>query len=248
MSKNVTSFINKLEKLNDTELEVFVPSLKKVVKAKSLNLKQQKDLISTVLDGLKGSIDFNKTLNRIILNNTTVKDLKIYDKIPLLVALRVNSLGTIIKMGDEDPIDLQRVLDNIKSTPFELKDTKVVKHEDLKITLKIPTLRQESLLLNKCEQDVTDAGEGSFKAGIGLIYLIEIVKYIESLEIGEEKIDLEDVRVSERMELVENLPLVVYTEISRFIQEVNEYTNKLLQVDNYEISIDADFFDISDDE
>ena len=61
MSSNVSNFISKLDKLNSDNLEVFIPSRKKTVKVKSLNLKQQKDLISSVLDGIKGSLDFTKT-------------------------------------------------------------------------------------------------------------------------------------------------------------------------------------------
>ena len=48
MSKNVTSFLAKLDKLNEKTIEVFVPSLKKKIPTRPLNLKQQKDLISVV--------------------------------------------------------------------------------------------------------------------------------------------------------------------------------------------------------
>ena len=66
MSKNVSSFLTKLDKLNDKTIDVFVPSLNKKVPTKPLNLKQQKDLISSILDGIRGTLDFSKTLNKII--------------------------------------------------------------------------------------------------------------------------------------------------------------------------------------
>ena len=76
MSKNVTSFLTKLDKLGEKTIEVFVPSLKKKIPTKPLNLKQQKDLISSMLDGIKGTLDFSKTLNKIIIENTGLTDLK----------------------------------------------------------------------------------------------------------------------------------------------------------------------------
>ena len=81
MSNNVSSFISKLDKLNDKSLEVFVPSKNKKVKVKPLTLKQQKDLISSVLDGVKGSLNFSQTLNNIIIDNSGLADLKVVDKI-----------------------------------------------------------------------------------------------------------------------------------------------------------------------
>ena len=93
MSKNVASFLTKLDKLNENTIDVFVPSLKKKVSTKPLNLKQQKDLISSVLDGLKGTLDFSRTLNKIIIQNSGINDLKIYDKIPFIVTMRKNALG-----------------------------------------------------------------------------------------------------------------------------------------------------------
>ena len=92
MSKNVSSFISKLDKLHEKTIGVFVPSLKKKVPTRPLNLKQQKDLISSVLDGLKGTLDFSRTLNKIIIQNTGLTDLKIYDKLPFIVTMRKNAL------------------------------------------------------------------------------------------------------------------------------------------------------------
>jgi len=59
MSNNVSKFITKLDKLSDQSIEVFLPSKKKVVTVASLNLKQQKELVSSALDGVKGTLDFS---------------------------------------------------------------------------------------------------------------------------------------------------------------------------------------------
>ena len=76
----LNNFISKIDKLNDQRVEVFIPSLKKKVKVKPLNLKQQKDLISSILDGVRGTLDFTKTVNKIIIENNSKVKRKLTDE------------------------------------------------------------------------------------------------------------------------------------------------------------------------
>ena len=239
MSKNVTSFLTKLDKLNENTIEVYLPSLKKKVSTKPLNLKQQKDLISSVLDGLKGTLDFSRTLNKIIIQNSGISDLKIYDKIPFIVTMRKNALG-----NKTSTVNLDKVIENFKKVPFKLKDEALVKFDNLKLTLKVPTLREENSILTKCEQDISTE-QDQLKDGVGKLYIYEPLKYIQSVQVDDDIIDLSDVKISERVKLVEKLPLSVYTEVSSFIEDINKYNSDLLTVDEEEISIDVEFFDTS---
>jgi len=239
MSKNVTSFLTKLDKLNENTIEVYLPSLKKKVSTKPLNLKQQKDLISSVLDGLKGTLDFSRTLNKIIIQNSGISDLKIYDKIPFIVTMRKNALG-----NKTSTVNLDKVIENFKKIPFKLKDEALVKFDNLKLTLKVPTLREENSILTKCEQDISTE-QDQLKDGVGKLYIYELLKYIQSVQVDDDIIDLSDVKISERVKLVEKLPLSVYTEVSSFIEDINKYNSDLLTVDEEEISIDVEFFDTS---
>ena len=236
MSSSVSNFISKLDKLNSGNLEVFVPSKNKTVKVKSLNLKQQKDLISSVLDGIKGSLDFTKTLNQIIVNNSGLDDLKLYDKLPFIISMRKDALGNEIQRDDSGKVELQKIIDSLKNTPFKLKDVKVVKYENLQIGLKVPTLKEEIALLTKSERDI-DSRDDEFKDSVATLYLLEIVKYVDKLEIDEEVVDMSAIRISERMKLIEKLPLAVYKDISKFIQSINDYERDVLTVDDYVVSI-----------
>ena len=242
MSKNVASFISKLDKLHERTIDVFVPSLKKKVPTKCLNLKQQKDLISSVLDGLKGTLDFSRTLNKIILQNSGLPNLKVYDKVPFIITMRKDALGT--KAGS---VELQSVLDNIKNIPLDIKDEVVIKQGTLKLTLSVPTLRQENILLSKCEQEI-DTEQDVLKDGVGKLYIYEIIKYIDSIQVEDDVLEMDDIRIHERVKLVEKLPLTVYTKINSFIESVNKYSNDILTVDETEVAIDADFFDTSADD
>ena len=242
MSKNVSSFLTKLDKLNDKTIDVFVPSLNKKVPTKPLNLKQQKDLISSMLDGIRGTLDFSKTLNKIITDNTGLTDLKVYDKLPFIVSLRKHALGN--KAGS---IELQKVIDNIKNISFDIKDTTTVKKDGVQLVLRVPTLRQESILLTKCDQEI-DQDQELAKDGVGKLYIYEIIKYVDSLQIEDSVLEMDDIRIHERVKIVEKLPLSMYSKISDFIEKVNKYNSDILTVDDVEVNIDAEFFDTSVDE
>ena len=81
---------------------------------------------------------------------------------------------------------------------------------------------------------------------MSFLYLLEIIKYIDSLTIDEEVIEFSKITINDRIKLIEQLPLSMYTEISSFIEDINKYLNDILTVDEIVVSIDATFFDTSD--
>jgi hypothetical protein len=241
MSDSVSKFISKLDKLNDVGIEVFVPSKERAVTTAPLNLKQQKDLISSVLDGVKGTLDFTRTLNNIILDNSGIDDLKIFDKLPFTIGMRVQALGTTY-VTSESKVDLQVVLDNIKATEFQFKEEKLIEYKNLKINLAVPTLKEENALLKKGASDLGKADD-NYTEEVGTLYMLEIVKYVKELEIDGAVVNMPDIKIVDRMNLVEKLPLAVYTDIADFIETVTSYNTSLLTVGDNQVSIDALFFD-----
>ena len=246
MSKNISDFISKLDKLNKKKVEVFIPSRDTIVKVKPLNLKQQKDIISSTVNGIKGALDYAHTLNTIILNNSGITNLKIYDKLPFCINMRIEALGSHYS-EDGNKLDLQLVLNNIAEIPFELEDKKTIQHENLEIGLKVPALDEENALLSKCGEELnTESNE--LKDDIGTLYLLEMIKYIETLKIDDDTINMSEIQISDRIKLIENLPLAVYTDISKFTQEINNYELQILTVNDFTVPINPLFFDSLDAE
>tara|TARA_R110001583_G_scaffold32298_4_gene110455 strand:- start:245 stop:997 length:753 start_codon:yes stop_codon:yes gene_type:complete len=247
MDKNVSNFISKLEKLNDERVEVFIPSRNKTVTVKPLNIKQQKDLIACSLDGIRGAFNYNKTINKIILDNSGIPDLKIYDKLPFCITLRTQSLGPEMMDSEDNVIDLEKTLYNVKNIPFKLKDKATITYENLKVSLEVPTLQEENILISKCDQlfDSRDMSTSQHKDGVSILYLFEIVKYIKKLEIDDEAVDMSEIRVKERIDLVERLPLAIYTDLTEFVSKLNSYDQKVLTTDGVIVPIDSAFFDSS---
>lgn len=245
MSNNVVGFLNKLDTLSEKKVKVYLPSRDQTIETKILNIRQQKDLISSVLDGIKGSLDFARTLNKIIIENTGDNNLKMYDKIPFIIAMRKATLGSTLNTGNTT-IDLARVINNIKTIPFNIVDEKAVIIDTLTINLHVPTLAQENILLTRCEQEIDNLDSENLKESVGLMYIFEIVKHIKSVEIDGSVLQFDDIRISDRIKVVEKMPLSVYAEVSSFIEDITKYQSDLLTVDDFEISLDSTFFDSSD--
>lgn len=245
MSNSVAGFLNKLDTLSDKKIKVYLPSRDKNVEVKLLNIKQQKDLISSVLDGVKGSIDFLRTLNKVIIENTGDNNLKIYDKIPFVIAMRSATLGSTYK-SNLLSIDLARIINNFKVIPFNIEDEKVVNVENLTINLYIPTLAQENIILTRCEQEIDNLDTENLKESVGLMYIFEILKYIKSISIDGSELLFDEIKISDRVKIVEKLPLTVYNEISSFIESITKYQSDILTIDDFEVSIDSSFFDTGD--
>ena len=246
MSKNksVSGFLEKLGKINDEKIKVFLPSLKKSIEISPLTLKQQKDLISSALEGVRGAFFFNRTLNDIIIGNSGNSDLKAYDKLPIVSHLRKHSLGNKIKI-DEKIIDLDVAIKNFKTVPLNIKDEHVVELKTLKVHLRVPTLSEENVIFKKGELDA-DTDRGGSREGLGLLYILEILKYIDKLEIGEEEIDFSKIKINDRIELLQELPLTMYKGVSQYIENINAYSNDIMTVDETVIPIDVRFFDTGD--
>ena len=83
---------------------------------------------------------------------------------------------------------------------------------------------------------------------MGKLYIYEIIKYVDSLQIEDSVLEMDDIRIHERVKIVEKLPLSMYSKISDFIEKVNKYNSDILTVDDVEVNIDAEFFDTSVDE
>ena len=163
-----------------------------------------------------------------------------------MIGMRIEAMGSKY-IDDSVTIDLQAVLDNIKKTKLELKEEKLIEYKNLKVNLAIPTLQYENMLLKKGASDLK-VEDGSYREQVSTLYLLEIVKYIKELEIDEVVVNMPDIKIPDRINLVEKLPLAIYTDISDYIETVSTYNTSLLTVGDNKVSIDSLFFDSSSTE
>ena len=240
MSKNqLQDFLDVLEKCEEKTISVKVTS-EDNVSVTPLSFKQQKTLITTGLDGISGVMVFIKNLNEIILGNCNVDDLKIYDRVPIVLALRKNLSDKKIEK-DEHKIDVDDLINQFKK--FDLDETKVIDADNYTINLRIPTLKQENKLLSICIEDLKKVSNDNIGKNVSLILSYEIPKFIESITFGENIIKFDDIPISEKTKIMDKLPANVTNSITEYILKIREYDEMLLTHSGVTVDIDSSFFE-----
>ena len=242
---NTKDFISKLTELKKN-FKIFIPSVNKNVNATQINLKQQKDIISTAVNGVVGALQFTKAVNDVITDNVDGDSFYTFDRVPALLALRQQSLGSNIKDSKDNIVSIDDFISKAKDIPkFELK--KEVSIDSIKVKLKLPTLKDENVILKRCISEVENLKSDSLSDAMGLIYIFEIIKVIESVSVGEEEVEFNNLKVADRFKIIEQLPLELYDKITGFLSQVTQYDKKILTNDESTIVIDATLFDATVD-
>lgn len=238
----VSDLLGKLDALNNNNLvEVYVPSQSKTVKFKQLSVKQQKDLIKTGLDGALAGATINNVFNDIIEANSLEEcGFNIFDKAPIITALRVHAFGGEYTEG-EVKLDLNKLTD--KQLVLTAATTGVVAYQDVvTIKLQVPSLKLDTHVNNaiitklKSNQNV-EVGEA-----VGSLYVHEIVKFISSVTVAGDVVDFAKSSVKDCMQVVESLPAKLLTEIVEFIQQFRDKETEFLTINDTAVTLDARMF------
>jgi len=242
---NTKDFISKLTELKKN-FKIFIPSVNKEVNATQINLKQQKDIISTAVNGVVGALQFTKAVNDVIIDNVDGDNFYTFDRVPVLLALRQQSLGSKVKDTKDNFVSIEDFISKAKDVPkFELK--KEVSIDSIKVKLKLPTLKDENVILKRSISEIENLKSDSLSDAMGLIYIFEIIKVIESVSVGEEEVEFNNLKVADRFKIIEQLPLELYDKITGFLSQVTQYDKKILTNDESTIVIDATLFDATVD-
>lgn len=243
-SMSVANLLSKLNDINNTNLiDIYVPSLQRVVKFKRLTAKQQRDLIQTGLDGATSGLSFNIALNRIITECSCESVVfSMIDKVSIAVALRVNAFGSKFKNEDDEDLDLTSI---ITQTPTFTNISKDLKLESIEINISVPTLNKDSDINHFAIQDFKKTPDMQVSSAIGSLYLYEIVKYINTISVDGELIDTNKLNIKERLTIVDVLPASLLNEVISYIQSVRTDEDALLTVDNQTVPLDSRLFAIA---
>jgi hypothetical protein len=244
MDDNVKNFLDKIEQLKDDKIKVDVLSTGKKIDSESLTFKQQKDIISTITDGIVGPLKFQKNLNDIIIENTNNKDLKIIDKLLIVIQLRIDSMGSFIKISNKQYDVLNGVVEQLKKIKHTLSK-KIT--GGIEIDLEVPTLTAENQVISTCVDVLKKEADKDVGKSLSEIYTYELVKYIKSLTVGEDTVQFSEISVRDRIKIVNNLPLSINKQIIEFIQDIKQKEVEVLKVEIdgevHQIDIDVAFFD-----
>ena len=238
----VSDLLGKLEALNNSNLvEVYVPSQSKTMKFKQLSVKQQKDLIKTGLDGALAGATINNVFNEIIESNSLdVCEFNVFDKAPIITALRVHAFG-----GEYTESDVKLDLNKLTTKQLVLNDitTGTVAYQAVvTIKLEIPSLKRDTLINNAIITKLKGNQNVEVGEAVGSLYVHEIVKFINNITVADDVVDFTKSTAKECMQVVESLPAKLLTEIVEFIQQFRDKETEFLTIDGVAVALDARMF------
>jgi hypothetical protein len=244
---SVNSILSKLNQINESNLvSVYVPSAKKRMTFKPLSVKQQKDLIKSGLDGVLAGIVISNVINQIIIDNSTEKyDFLVTDKVPVIVALRKQSFGSVYVAKQENSevnYDLDVILSN------DLLYTNTEKTElsfgegKLMVTLSVLSLEEDTKINSFQLDKLKKSKEEDVSETVGSLFVYEILKFISKVSVNSEELDMKQLTIKDRLSVVENLPAIANNDVLNYIQTFRKEEMDYITVDGNTLSIDARLF------
>lgn len=255
--KNILSSINELK--SNEVVSVFVPSVGKTVNFDPLTVKQQKDLLSSSVDTDFENLSFLNTLSEVMLANCKTPGVKILvtDKPLIALQLRVVAVGKTLTVKDDADnsfdVDLEQHVKNVTSNvPVPPADLTVA-HGPIEIQCHVPDLPTDVKYNKQFTKRVRGPKTSKLKITdvIGDVYVSELVKFIKSVKVGEEIIDVDEgVSANNMVEIFENLPMQMSSKLADVIKKLREIEEIALNPaelpEELSITIDASLFTISE--
>ena len=238
---NIKSFIDDLKQLNEKEsIDAYVPSFKKIVPFKVLSVKQHRDIIKTVVDGVEGSVLISKIFNDIIKENS-LKDInfKLYDRNKILVDTRKEILGNNVTINNN-----LYTLDTLPTYTFNPEETKEFEYNGIKVVAEIPTLEVDSKITEKSVVEISKFSAEDNKVGnsINVLLVYELMKFIKTIELQDSVLQFNELNTYDKKNIVENLPIKLNNMILDFIAKYKEQEQEFYTFsDGTKLSIDAGF-------
>ena len=243
---NFKDFLAEIQNLNDQTIKVKCLSKGAFIDCKPLTFSNQKAVISTLSSGegaILSILNFQRTLNNIILENTNDNTLSMGDKIPIILKMRGESMGSQIKIDGED-LD---ITPNIQKAEILVFPTPSPIVDQITVNLGVPSIVDENKVISYTMELLKREGNVEVGRTLGNIYTFEIVKFITSVAFGENVLEFSTLPIKDRVKVVESLPLSVNKKVISFIESFKKVENSALVIDvngvEKTFDIDVAFFD-----
>jgi hypothetical protein len=249
MSENITDILKQLESLNETSgISVYVPSLKKAIRFKNINLKQQKDLLKSSIDDTLTRLSFTTKFFSIIKENAIdyidASKLLIIDRLAIAIALRAAGLSPTY-----GSIDLNNLISQIQATTIDTSSLKTTADiQNLTVNLEAPSLGIDNDISLTTIAKLKNISDRDVKTQIGELFVHEIVKFIQSItfktEDGEQVVVFANLSTDNKISITEKLPSTVTGKILDFIKAYRTFENKFITFNDTVVEIDSSFFSV----
>jgi len=245
---NINTVLATLNAISDkNSIDVFLPSLQRVVKFKPLTAKQQKGFYACIVDNVLFDTKFVLNTYQILKENCTediIDNLTIIDRIVILLALRKDALGTQITI-DEETGDFDSCL-NYAASLSGVPSNAVYKIDNLEIELKVPTIKEQYDMEVELRGNLKETKYMPEEA-ISEVVINSVALFVESIKSEAENLEYKSFTWVDRLQIIENLPSSVINSIQSYLDSYSNIRENLLQIQRendttIEFNVTADFF------
>jgi hypothetical protein len=244
MQPDIKAFLEQIESIKPVKISTYIASKQKEIICEPLTFKQQKQLISTISDGLLSPLKFQKALNDIVIENVGDKDIQGVDVPLVALDLRKSSVGTKIKYESVEYDVLDDIRERLKQADRKTSATFV---EGVTVEVEAPSVEVENQILTVCMDMLKKDGDKDMGKSLSDIYTYELVKYIKSVKL-EDKIEFKHLNIKDRVNIVNMLPLSINKQIAVFIQDLKNIELDAMSFEDNTgkvryLNLDISFFD-----
>ena len=265
--QNINDILKMLDTINaDKAVEIYVPSLKRVVKFKSINTGQQKNLIKAAIDNPIFQTRLVYATYEIISENCLEKDvaktLTYIDGISILMQLRLHSYGANYLATIQEEVytmNISSILDNSKAVEFPGLET--FTDSVYTINVNIPTIFEhyENEKQMRGKKVTNEAETVNAVEVVGDAFIAEISKYIKEITVntGDSQVVLnyKNLNYEQRYQVLDKLPVILVKSVMGYIEKVVNLQRQLLTFNGTNVqgevklaivSMDSSLFNLND--
>jgi hypothetical protein len=253
MSNNVNDILKQLDSLNESAgVSIYIPSLKKSLKFKNLNLKQQKDLLKSSVDETLTKLSFIVNFFSIIQDNiidpVNINDLFIFDRIAIALSLRASGLSSSYTLDDET-YNLNDAINRIPSIDVSTSSlTATLDIKGLSIELEVPKLNTDRDISLATINKLKNNQDKDIKTLVGELFVHEIIKFVKSVtfktETGDQVTNFNTLKVEDKISIIERFPATLTKQVLEFIKNYRDIENQFTAIGDLNIEIDGSFFSV----
>lgn len=231
---DVDSLIKHLEQANESNLiSVDVPSSDTTCNFKQLTVKQQSTLITSVItqETDSNAFSYNRSASTIIEdNNVDGVEISLADRGPVLVQLRVDTLGPELVIEDTTWDISTREFKYTAEQREKITTTHTCTVSGMSVQYTTPSLTLDVALNAAAEERWVDEEAADI---ISELFKLELAKFITTIEIQEQQltINLRELNVDDQLRVCDALPVKITKEIMAYIQDVKLMEGELLRLD-----------------
>jgi len=269
-TSTLIDFFNELDTVNG--YDVYIPSLDKDLKFKQLTTEQLKALLKTAVGAPVYNTDFILAFNNIIKENCLDKSVNtdlftVYDKLFILFKTKIECISPdyTFNFSDEE-IEEYNLSDNSSTISllnhynvFRQKNiiinNKTIQIDNIIVECALPTLGIENKLEEELHNNISynDLTTKDLQDIVGETFINELSKFITSITINDNKYDLNKEAFTDRVTIVERIPINIVNGVIKYIEEYKKVTKELTVYtfdtdrDEYfekELPLDATLFNI----